>query len=146
LRAVIDGKLYRGANEAAGNSVIRCSEENGRLCECGKRGCLMAYRSQRALVGRWNKDTAQTDDAGLNAFREALQAGDKVANTLIEHAGHSIGRKLADLVNITDPEVIVAGGEAVSFGDTFLMPLRAALAKGTFRTAPQLLPDWEDNS
>jgi len=42
--------------------------------------------------------------------------------------------------------VIVTGGEAVSFGDALLGPLRSTIAIHTFRASPPLLPDWEDNS
>ncbi|MGO8610020.1 ROK family protein, partial [Rhizobium johnstonii] len=50
---VIDGKLYRGANGAAGKFGHTLYEEKGRICECGKRGCLMAYHSQISMLRRW---------------------------------------------------------------------------------------------
>ncbi|QSY93031.1 ROK family protein [Rhizobium bangladeshense] len=143
---VIDGKLYRGANGAAGKFGHTLIEENGRLCECGKRGCLMAYHSELSMLRRWREATRRGDELGLPELREALSSGDATALTLVAESGRGIGIALANLVNITDPEVIVAGGEAVSLGDPFLTPLREALAARTFRTAPPLLPDWEDNS
>lgn len=142
---VIDGKLYRGANGAAGKFGHTLFEEGGRLCECGKRGCLMAYHSELSMLRRWREATGR-EDLGLAELRTALASGDATATDLVAHSGRSIGTALANLVNITDPEVIVAGGEAVSLGDHFLIPLREALAARTFRTAPPLLPDWEDNS
>ncbi len=143
---VIDGKLYRGANGAAGKFGHTLFEENGRLCECGKRGCLMAYHSEISMLRRWREATNGGDDLKLPDFRRAVAAGDAAAVKIAEESGRSIGVALANLVSVTDPEVIVAGGEAVSLGEHFLTPLRNALAKGTFRTAPPLLPDWEDNS
>ncbi|MBB3962936.1 putative NBD/HSP70 family sugar kinase [Rhizobium metallidurans] len=79
-------------------------------------------------------------------MRSALAAADPVVVGLVEEAGRSIGTALANITNITDPEVIVAGGEAVSLGDHFLRPLRHALAEGAFRSPPPLLLDWKDNS
>lgn len=143
---VIDGKLYRGANGAAGKFGHTLFEEGGRLCECGKRGCLMAYHSELSMLRRWREATGRGEELGLPELCEALAAGDATALTLVAASGRGIGTALANLVNITDPEVIVAGGEAVSLGDPFLTPLREALAARTFRTAPPLLPDWEDNS
>ncbi|MFS8147700.1 ROK family protein [Rhizobium sp. BR 249] len=143
---VIDGKLYRGANGAAGKFGHTLFEENGRLCECGKRGCLMAYHSELSMLRRWREATGRGEELGLPQLCEALAAGDATATALVAASGRGIGTALANLVNITDPEVIVAGGEAVSLGDPFLTPLREALAARTFRTAPPLLPDWEDNS
>ncbi|QKK23272.1 ROK family protein [Rhizobium hidalgonense] len=143
---VIDGKLYRGANGAAGKFGHTLFEENGRLCECGKRGCLMAYHSELSMLRRWREATGRGEELGLPQLREALAAGDATATALVGDSGRGIGTALANLVNITDPEVIVAGGEAVSLGEPFLTPLREALSARTFRTAPPLLPDWEDNS
>ncbi|ANM11170.1 MULTISPECIES: ROK family protein [unclassified Rhizobium] len=143
---VIDGKLYRGANGAAGKFGHTLFEEGGRVCECGKRGCLMAYHSELSMLRRWREATGRGEELGLPELCEALASGDATALTLVGDAGRGIGTALANLVNITDPEVIVAGGEAVSLGDPFLTPLREALAARTFRTAPPLLPDWEDNS
>ncbi|NEI38229.1 ROK family protein [Rhizobium leguminosarum] len=142
---VIDGKLYRGANGAAGKFGHTLYEENGRLCECGKRGCLMAYHSEASMLRRWREATGR-EELGLPELSVALASGDATALALVADSGRGIGTALANLVNITDPEVIVAGGEAVSLGDPFLTPLREALAARTFRTAPPLLPDWEDNS
>ncbi|MGO8134415.1 hypothetical protein ACC730_38595, partial [Rhizobium ruizarguesonis] len=48
--------------------------------------------------------------------------------SLVADSGRGIGTALANLVNITDPEVIVAGGEAVSLGDPFLTPTRLAMS------------------
>ncbi|WP_412066868.1 ROK family transcriptional regulator [Rhizobium sp. SYY.PMSO] len=143
---VIEGKLYRGANGAAGKMGHTIFEPNGRPCECGKRGCLMAYHSEASMLRRWKEQTGGGEDKGRAEFRVALVSEDPVVVAIVEEAGRCIGTALANLVNITDPEVIVAGGEAVSLGEPFLAPLRQALAAGTFRTAPPLLPDWEDNS
>ncbi|KRB55194.1 ROK family transcriptional regulator [Rhizobium sp. Root708] len=143
---VIDGKLYRGANGAAGKFGHTLYEENGRPCECGKRGCLMAYHSEASMLRRWREANGEGPDLSLRDLRHALAAEDPTAVKIVEESGRAIGTALANLVNVTDPEVIVAGGEAVSLGEHFLVPLREALARRTFRTPPAILPDWEDNS
>jgi predicted NBD/HSP70 family sugar kinase len=143
---IFDGKLYRGANGAAGKFGHVSYEENGRPCECGKRGCLMAYYAEPAIIDTWRSRTGREEKAGRDELLAALKAGEPEAVAVLAAAGDGIGRHLADLVNITDPEVIVVGGEAVSFGDALFGSLRARLAKNTFRTPPPVLPDWEDNS
>jgi predicted NBD/HSP70 family sugar kinase len=143
---IIDGKLYRGANGAAGKFGHTLFEKGGRLCECGKRGCLMAYHSEVSMLRRWREATGAGPERRLPDFRQAVAAGDPPAIAIAEESGRSIGTALANLVSVTDPEVIVAGGEAVSLGDAFLTPLRKALAAGTFISPPPLLLDWEDNS
>lgn len=77
---------------------------------------------------------------------DAVKGGEPRAIAILEDAGRGIGRHLANLVNITDPEVIVVGGEAVSFGHALFEPMRIALGKNTFRSSPPLLLDWEDDS
>lgn len=143
---VFDGKLYRGANGAAGKFGHVSYEENGRTCECGKRGCLMAYFSEPAILHTWRERTGRAATEGRQSFLAALREGEPQAVGILDEAGQGIGRHLANLVNIVDPEVIVVGGEAVSFGDALVGPLRTALGKSTFRTAPPVFPDWEDNS
>ncbi|MFT4183160.1 MAG: ROK family transcriptional regulator [Rhizobium sp.] len=143
---IIEGKLYRGANGAAGKFGHVLHEEGGRLCECGKRGCLMAYHSQVSMLRTWRERTNRNDDASLAEMIQASKEEEPTAMTILAEAGAGIGKALANLVNVTDPEVIVVGGEAVSFGDALFGPLRSTLAAHTFRAAPPLLPDWEDNS
>lgn len=143
---IFEGKLYRGANGAAGKFGHVSYEEDGRPCECGKRGCLMAYYAEPAILRTWRDATGRGEDAGRSELLAALKAGEPEAAAVLEEAGNGIGRHLANLVNVTDPEVIVVGGEAVAFGDALFGPLRAALKKTTFRTPPPVLPDWEDNS
>ncbi|PZM14649.1 ROK family transcriptional regulator [Rhizobium tubonense] len=143
---VIEGKLYRGANGAAGRLGHTIVEPNGRPCECGKQGCLMAYHSEASMVKRWTEQIGVNHEAGSQQFRASLASRDPVVVAIVEEAGRCIGTALADLVNITDPGVIVVGGEAVSLGEPLLQPLRHALALRTFRAPPYLLPDWKDNS
>jgi predicted NBD/HSP70 family sugar kinase len=143
---IIDGKLYRGANGAAGKFGHTLYQEDGRLCECGKRGCLMAYYSEPSLLQTWREETGSNETSGLAEMQDALENREPAITALLQKAGGGIGKALANLVNITDPEVIVVGGEAVSFGETFFGPLRSSLLKHSFRTPPPLLPDWEDNS
>ncbi|MGO7594407.1 ROK family protein, partial [Rhizobium leguminosarum] len=77
---------------------------------------------------------------GLPELSGAFASGDATALALVADSCRALCTALANLVNITDPEVIVAGGEAVSLCDPFLTPLREALSARTFRTAPPLLP------
>lgn len=143
---IVDGKLYRGAHGAAGKFGHTLHEENGRLCECGKRGCLMAYYSEPSMLRTWREATNRDSSHNLSDMLESAKAGDAEVNRILHEAGAGIGKALANLVNITDPEVIVVGGEAVSFGDALFGPLEASMAARTFFASPPLLPDWEDNS
>ncbi|OWK22881.1 hypothetical protein AJ87_38055 [Rhizobium yanglingense] len=60
--------------------------------------------------------------------------------------GSRIGRHLADMVNLFDPEIIVVGGEAVQFGDALLDPIRKTMEEFAFFTKPELVADWVPSS
>lgn len=143
---VVDGKLYRGAHGAAGKFGHTLIEENGRLCECGKRGCLMAYYSLPSLSASLCAAGIADEPVDATWIQGELAAGNPSVTGLVQEAGRSIGRCLANLTNVTDPEVIVVGGEAVALGDLFLGEIEAALKAHSFRAPPPLLPDWEDDS
>ncbi|WP_411036542.1 ROK family protein [Shinella sp. BYT-45] len=143
---VLEGKLYRGANGAAGKFGHIPYEEGGRLCECGKRGCLMSYFSEPAILRTWRERSGRKETDGRAELVAALAAGENAAHAVVREAGETIGRYLAGAMNVVDPEVIVVGGEAVAYGEALFEPLRAALSRYAFRTAPPVLPDWEDNS
>jgi predicted NBD/HSP70 family sugar kinase len=143
---IVEGKLYRGAHGAAGKFGHTIFEENGRLCECGKRGCLMAYYSQPSLLATLRESADSNGIADIAAMSYALAKGDPTVTALVCEAGRNIGKSLANLINVTDPEVIVIGGEAVAFGDTFLDAMRSSLLAHSFRHPPPLLPDWKDDS
>ncbi|WFS03215.1 ROK family transcriptional regulator [Rhizobium tumorigenes] len=143
---VVEGKLYRGAHGAAGKFGHTFIEEDGRLCECGKRGCLMAYYSLPSLSASLRAASIADGPVDAAWMQGELAAGNPSVTALVQEAGRSIGRCLANLTNVTDPEVIVVGGEAVVLGDLFLGEIRAALKDHSFRAPPPLLPDWEDDS
>lgn len=143
---VIDGKVFRGAHGAAGKIGHFVVSEDGPKCECGKNGCLMAYYSEPAMVRRWALKTGQKDNCDRRIFVSAVEAGDPHAVEIMENAGRVMGVHLANIVNLIDPEVIVLGGEIVNYGEAFLTPFRERLGRGTFRTAPPVIPDWADDS
>lgn len=143
---IIEGKLYRGAHGAAGKFGHSLFVENGRLCECGKRGCLMAYYSEPSLLATLRETAGGNDFTDIASMSEALAKNDPSVTTLVKEAGRNIGKLLANLINVTDPEVIVIGGEAVAFGEVFLDAMRSSLLLYSFRHPPPLLPDWKDDS
>ena len=76
----------------------------------------------------------------------AVAAKDPLALSILEESGIRIGRHLADLVNLFDPEIIVVGGEAVQFGEALLKPIRRSMEEFVFFTKPQLITDWVQSS
>lgn len=141
---VLNGDIYHGSNSAAGKLGHITSVPGGELCECGRRGCLMAHAAEPYMVAEWGRRRGIT--AARAEFVASAAAGDKDALDILSEAGSRIGRHLADLVNLFDPEVIVVGGEAVQFGDALLDPLRRSMEEFLFFSKPEVQTDWVPSS
>ncbi|RRH90825.1 ROK family protein [Mesorhizobium tamadayense] len=143
---VIDGSVHHGANGAAGKLGHSTYDPDGPLCECGRRGCLQTFFSEPALVRRWKEARRLSGEVTRHDMLSAAQAGDRAALDLLQEAGEGIGRFLGGFCNIVDPEVIVGGGEAVTFGDYLFGPMRDALKRYALLGPPPITPDWADDS
>ncbi|EGP54295.1 transcriptional regulator protein (plasmid) [Agrobacterium tumefaciens F2] len=144
---VVDGKVQRGAHGDAGKIGHSMHMIDGPLCECGRHGCLQAFYSEPAIVERWRKAMGLDKDLAVNryAMKEAALQGDSIARDILQEAGEGIGLHLARMVAVVDPEIIIVGGEAVSFGDLLFDPMRKALELNCFTPPPALVPDERDN-
>lgn len=124
---VADGKLLAGGNGLAGEVGHLQVEPSGRVCRCGARGCLETVASPVAvaeLLGRsWNR-TVDTDEL----FR-LLNAGNPGAQRVIEDAGETVGKCVAAMVTLFDPDLIVIGGELAAAGETLFEPLRRSIRR-----------------
>lgn len=139
---ILDGRLYRGTNDLAGEVGHQTILPEGPLCGCGKRGCLEAlasgpsiarlareslhYRRGRRLVeiagGRPGEITARH-------IIEAAREGDAFSRSILEEAGTYLGIGLANIIQILNPERIVLGTIAVHAGDLILEPARRTVAE-----------------
>lgn len=108
---VLGGRLHLGATGTAGElghlSVTGVGD--GKICRCGGRGCLETVVSKRALVSA----LAHTLGPGatVEALLELAEAGDRGARRLLADAGHVLGTALAGVCTITDPRLVVVGGD-----------------------------------
>lgn len=142
---VLGGELYRGRDGGAGEFGHTLSEPGGRVCECGNRGCLEAYASEPALVERYNQGRSKKNAVrDVHGFLERADRGDEVARDLLEDAGRRVGRNLANLVNLLNPELIVVGGEGVRLGEAFFTPMRRAMREHAFNGLAENLPVFID--
>ncbi len=142
---VIAGEIYHGSHGLAGKMGHIISVPEGRLCECGRRGCLQAHTNEAAMMDAWSARRGVAS-VSREQFAAAIEAGDDDALRVMADAGALIGRHLADLVNLFDPEVLIAGGEAMQFGDAILEPIRQSMARYVFLNTPEVLPDWVPGS
>jgi glucokinase len=134
---IIDGKVVRGATGMGGEIGHLILDPEGRLCNCGRRGCLETISSATGIVAEAEarlhpgKDSSLRKEARLSAriiFEHAAK-GDPVAQEAIGYAIDRLGFALANIGATLNPPVIVIGGGVSSAGDALLLPLRKAFVR-----------------
>lgn len=146
---IIDGKLVYGHDGFAGELGHTCSvRSNGRLCGCGKTGCLETYASATG-VARTAREMLETtkidsilrnipaDDITSKDVYEAAVQGDKIALDIFEFTGKILGEALADFIAFSAPEAIVLFGGLTKSGNLILNPIVEHMNKN-------VLPLWRD--
>jgi predicted NBD/HSP70 family sugar kinase len=110
---VIDGSLYRGGTNTAGQFGHIPLDMNGPECRCGLRGCWDLYASDNATVARYRSMADATLKRGVTMRRivELVESGDPAATEAVRETARYLGLGITGLVNGLDPEVVVVGGE-----------------------------------
>ena len=157
---VIDGRLYHGTSDIAGEIGHTTIDSTGRRCKCGNYGCLEAYASGPAIAARAVEGIEAGADSTLPTFvggdlsqvtaqtvYEAAHAGDDYAQEVVRETARLLGAGVANLVNIFNPDVVVIAGGVTLAGDRLFVPLREEVKRRAFKPAvercrvvPGLLP------
>ena len=143
---IINGKLVRGASNAAGEiGHIKLDMTGGPLCGCGDRGCLEAFASGPGIVAmaeeyiKGGKSTKYRELANPDItpyiVAEAAKQGDPVAKKIFAIAGEYIGIGLASVVNLLNPEKIIIGGGVAAAGEILINPISESLKKRAMHIA-----------
>jgi predicted NBD/HSP70 family sugar kinase len=139
---VAGGQPYRGATNSAGEWGHTTIERGGRLCRCGRSGCLEAYVGSSAIIDRFrqayptSKLIADRDEIRtIAAIVAAAEAGNPAASAVITETAELIGEGVANLVNILNPELVVVGGwVGVRLGEQMLPTMQRALEAAALPT------------
>ncbi len=147
---ILDGALYHGSSDVAGEIGHTTIDANGRRCACGNYGCLEAYASGSAIAERarealsGNEHSQLREMAGGDLARitaqlvyEASAAGDPVAREVVRDTAKFLGIGIATLLNIFNPEVVVLAGGVTQAGAALFDPIRAEVRRRAFK------PAWE---
>ena len=138
---VIDGKLSYGKSGFSGEIGHFPMMNNGQICHCGKTGCLETAASGSAahrIVMEKLKDGqasvlsekfSKGEDITLEDILNAANEDDVLAIEAIEEVGTNLGRAIAGLINIFNPELVVIGGCLSSVHDYILLPVKSAVQK-----------------
>ncbi len=138
---VLNGELYRGNNGFAGEfSHTPLYSTNTELCVCGKVGCLETEASLLAMINKARQELAAgrpsmlkgiTEHASLEQVLESIitaaRQGDKFSVELLLNSGYAIGRGIAALIHILNPEMIVLSGRGAAAGKIWQAPIQQAL-------------------
>lgn len=140
---VVDGKLVYGSDGFAGEIGHTIYDPEGRLCGCGRRGCLETYasatgikRTVMELFGNSNEDSVlrniSFNDLDSKMIYSAAMSGDNLALQAFEYTGKVLGIKLADAVAHTSPEAIILFGGLALAGDLIISPTKKYMEDNLF--------------
>ena len=145
---VVDGRLWHGASDLAGEIGHTTIDLHGRRCKCGNYGCLEAYASGTNIAERARERVANDGDseilrlAGGKPERitaatvyEAARAGDDAALDVVKETAAFLGAGVANLLNTFNPDVVVIAGGVTQAGDALFEPLRAEARRRAFKSA-----------
>ena len=140
LGLIINGELFRGHNGFAGEFSHIPLFLNNKLCSCGKSGCLETEASLLVVVEKAQEgirngrltmlkqhQLTENFDRASQAVISAAEQGDKFAVELLSESGYSIGRGVAILIHLLNPETIILSGRGSSAGKIWQVPIQQAL-------------------
>jgi Transcriptional regulator/sugar kinase len=141
---VINGQLVYGHDGFAGElGHVIMKRNNGRLCGCGRTGCLEAYCSATG-VARTAREFLEirTEPSTLRNLPieqitskdvyDAAVNGDKLANEIFEYTGNILGEAFADFTVFSSPEAIILFGGLAKSGELLMRPIRESMEKNMF--------------
>lgn len=145
---ILDGQLYHGSSDAAGEIGHTTIDSNGRRCKCGNYGCVEAYASGPAIAERAREALdgdqgsallvlAGGDPAMITAqtVYEAAKQNDPVAIEVVRETARILGTAISTLINVLNPDVVVVAGGVTQAGDALFDPLRSEVRRRAFKTA-----------
>jgi predicted NBD/HSP70 family sugar kinase/biotin operon repressor len=124
---IVDGRIYLGRAGAAGELGHIVVDPDGQVCRCGNRGCLATVAGAAALTAalRQIHGPQMTVDELITLAHD----GDPGAGRLIADAGQAVGRVLASMCSLLDPELVIIGGELAPAGRPLLDSITTSLER-----------------
>lgn len=126
---IIDGKVVAGCNGGGGEiGHIHIEDDEEESCGCGNRGCLEQYTSATGIVRLANRRLKKDDSDSVlrngevtaKTVFDAVKAGDPLAVEIAEEFGRYLGKGLAIIAGVTNPEVFVIGGGVSKAGPVII--------------------------
>lgn len=118
---IVEGKLYYGERDIAGEIGHMTIDMHGKRCECGNRGCLQSFVSVPAIVERAQKATEPRFKLTIESVFALAEAGNKPYIDILVETGEYIGVGLTNLIHLINPSKIVLAGDVMN-GAKFILP------------------------
>ena len=138
---IINGRLVNGSTGAGGEiGHIHIEDNEIEACGCGNYGCLEEYASATGIVRLANRELASSDDASVlrdqkitaKSVFDAVKAGDALAIRVAEKFGDYLGKGLAIIAGVVNPEIFVIGGGVSKAGEVLFDYIRPSFEKTVF--------------
>ena len=141
LGILIDGKVYYGKSGFSGEFGHIPFFNNEIICHCGKKGCLETEASGNTLLRKFKekiklgstssvlKKNKKVEDITLTDLILAAQNEDVLIIELLAELGENLGKGLAVLINIFNPELIIIGGTLSETGEYLKLPIKSSINK-----------------
>ncbi|MGQ0538222.1 MAG: ROK family protein [Gemmatimonadaceae bacterium] len=145
---ILDGKLYHGSTDIAGEIGHMTIDSTGRWCKCGNYGCLEQYASGPAIARRAREALTADSDSTMHRLvagdldrltaqlvYDAAKQGDMLALEVVHETARFLGAGVANLLNIFNPDVVVIAGGVTAAGDALFEPLEREVRRRAFKAA-----------
>lgn len=147
---IIDGEIYTGKSGFSGELGHIPAYTNEVLCHCGKKGCLETEASGSALHRILRERIAGGEQSilsnrvndpkrplTLDEIIDAINKEDFLCIDILEEIGQKLGKHIAGLINLFNPELVVVGGTISQTGDYILQPIKTAIRKYSLNLVSQ---------
>lgn len=145
---VINGSIYSGPNDRAGEFGHMVIEKDGKKCKCGNYGCLDPYVSTETIIEKAMEgikinaytDFEPKDESKL--FEEIIRigkSGDKFILNIFEEVGEYLGIGIANIVNFFNPELIILADELAKAEELILEPMKRTMRLYALPPIPEIV-------
>ena len=133
---VVNGTLLSGHDGYAGEVGHNVVDPAGPQCHCGKRGCVETYIGDNALLKLAGRRPDPNGDPVNRVFADAA-GGDQVALTAVRAVADALGRAIASLVNVLNPQRVVLGGSLAHVYDLAAADITQSVQHHVFTSSPK---------
>lgn len=145
---IVNGKIMTGATGSGGEiGHIHVEDDEAEACGCGNYGCLEEYASATGITRLANRKLKASDkdsvlrqgEVSAKTVFDAVKAGDELAIEIAQQFGDYLGKGLAVIAGVINPEVFVIGGGVSKAGEVLFEYIRPSFDKTVFHGCKETL-------